>query len=381
MKQIYFDHAATTPTDPAVAAAMVDYMTQDFGNPSSPHSFGRKVRPAVRKARQQVAALIGAKTEEIFFTSGGSESDNWAIKGIAFAQKEKGRHIITTAIEHHAVLHTCQWLERQGFEITYLPVDEKGMVNIKDVEAAIRPETILISVMFANNEVGTIEPIEQIGALAHERNICFHTDAVQAAGHVKIDVEQMHIDMLSLSGHKFYGPKGIGVLYIRRGVKIDVMQQGGSQEKGLRAGTENTPAIVGIGLAAELAANDLTDQKARLEKLRDDLIAGIESSIPDVQLNGSRTERLPGNVHLSFAETSGEALLMALDMKGAAVASGSACTSGSLDPSHVLLALGFDEKTADGAIRISLGRENDAADVQYLLDVLPGIVERIRNLN
>lgn len=381
MKQIYFDHAATTPTDPAVAAAMVDYMTQDFGNPSSPHSFGRKVRPAVRKARQQVAALIGAKTEEIFFTSGGSESDNWAIKGIAFAQKEKGRHIITTAIEHHAVLHTCQWLERQGFEITYLPVDEKGMVNIKDVEAAIRPETILISVMFANNEVGTIEPIEQIGALAHERNICFHTDAVQAAGHVKIDVEQMHIDMLSLSGHKFYGPKGIGVLYIRRGVKIDVMQQGGSQEKGLRAGTENTPAIVGIGLAAELAANDLTDQKARLEKLRDDLIAGIESSIPDVQLNGSRTERLPGNVHLSFAETSGEALLMALDMKGAAVASGSACTSGSLDPSHVLLALGFDEKTADGAIRISLGRGNDAADVQYLLDVLPGIVERIRNLN
>lgn len=381
MKQIYFDHAATTPTDPAVAAAMVDYMTQDFGNPSSPHSFGRKVRPAVRKARQQVAALIGAKTEEIFFTSGGSESDNWAIKGIAFAQKEKGRHIITTAIEHHAVLHTCQWLERQGFEITYLPVDEKGMVNIKDVEAAIRPETILISVMFANNEVGTIEPIAQIGALAHERNICFHTDAVQAAGHVKIDVEQMHIDMLSLSGHKFYGPKGIGVLYIRRGVKIDVMQQGGSQEKGLRAGTENTPAIVGIGLAAELAANELTDQKARLEKLRDDLIAGIESSIPDVQLNGSRTERLPGNVHLSFAETSGEALLMALDMKGAAVASGSACTSGSLDPSHVLLALGFDEKTADGAIRISLGRGNDAADVQYLLDVLPGIVERIRNLN
>jgi len=381
MKQIYFDHAATTPTDPLVAAAMVDYMTQDFGNPSSPHSFGRKVRPAVRKARQQVASLIGAKTEEVFFTSGGSESDNWALKGIAFAQKEKGRHIITTAIEHHAVLHTCQWLESQGFEVTYLPVDKDGMVSIKDVEAAIRPETILISVMFANNEVGTIEPIQQIGALAHERNICFHTDAVQAAGHVEIDVEAMHIDLLSLSGHKFYGPKGIGVLYIRRGVKIDAMQQGGSQEKGLRAGTENTPAIVGIGLAAELAAKELTEQKARLEKMREDLIAGIEASIPDVRLNGSRKERLPGNVHLSFGATSGEALLMALDMKGAAVASGSACTSGSLDPSHVLLALGFDEKTADGAIRISLGRGNDAADVQYLLDILPGIVDRIRNLN
>ena len=381
MKQIYFDHAATTPTDPLVAAAMVDYMTQDFGNPSSPHSFGRKVRPAVRKARQQVASLIGAKTEEVFFTSGGSESDNWALKGIAFAQKEKGRHIITTAIEHHAVLHTCQWLESQGFEVTYLPVDKDGMVSIKDVEAAIRPETILISVMFANNEVGTIEPIQQIGALAHERNICFHTDAVQAAGHVEIDVEAMHIDLLSLSGHKFYGPKGIGVLYIRRGVKIDAMQQGGSQEKGLRAGTENTPAIVGIGLAAELAAKELTEQKARLEKMREDLIAGIEASIPDVRLNGSRKERLPGNVHLSFGATSGEALLMALDMKGAAVASGSACTSGSLNPSHVLLALGFDEKTADGAIRISLGRGNDAADVQYLLDILPGIVDRIRNLN
>lgn len=380
MKQIYFDHAATTPTNPVVAAAMVDYMTQDFGNPSSPHSFGRKVRPVVRKARQQIASLIGAKTEEIFFTSGGSESDNWALKGIAFAQKEKGRHIITTAIEHHAVLHTCQWLERQGFEITYLPVDEEGMVRLKDVEAAIRPETILISVMFANNEVGTIEPIAQIGALAHEKNIYFHTDAVQAAGHVKIDVEAMHIDMLSLSGHKFYGPKGIGVLYIRHGVKIETMQQGGSQEKGMRAGTENTPAIVGIGLAAELAEKELTEQSMRLEKMRDDLIEGIEASIPGVRLNGSRTKRLPGNVHFSFSEVSGEALLMALDMKGAAVASGSACTSGSLDPSHVLLALGLDEEMAAGSIRISIGQSTMPDDIRYLLDILPGIIERIRNL-
>ena len=326
MRKIYFDHAATTPTDESVAKAMIEYMTTKFGNPSSVHAFGREVRKEVTEAREAVADLIGAaNSNEIFFTSGGSESDNFALKGIAFANQRRGNHIITSQIEHHAVLHTCQWLEKHGFEVTYLPVDEYGMVRLEDVKAAITEKTILISIMFANNEVGTIEPIKEIGTIAKEKGIYFHTDAVQAVANVPIHVQEMNIDLLSLSGHKFYGPKGIGALYIRRGVKIEAVQMGGAQERNLRAGTENVPAIVGLGIAARNAKRDLEEKAARLASLRDKLIQGIQEKITNVKLNGHPTKRLPGNVNLSFRFIEGEALLLNLDMKGIAASSGSAC--------------------------------------------------------
>ncbi|WP_019552994.1 cysteine desulfurase NifS [Propionispira raffinosivorans] len=381
MRHIYFDHASTTATDPAIANAMLEYMTTKFGNPSSPHYFGRQVRKEVVDARQQLADLIGATADEIFYTSGGSESDNFALKGIAFANQKKGNHIITTQIEHHAVLHTCQWLEKHGFTVTYLPVDEFGLVSVEAVKQAITDKTILISVMFANNEVGTIEPIAEIGALAKAKGIYFHTDAVQAVSHVPIDVKAMNIDLLSLSGHKFYGPKGIGALYIRRGVKIETVQHGGAQERKLRAGTENVPAIVGLGIAAQKALSELKTEKNRLESLRDKLIQGIESKIPDAKLNGHRLQRLPGNVNFSFRFVEGESLLLTLDMKGIAASSGSACTSGSLDPSHVLLAMGLTHEVAHGSLRLTLGRENTEADIDYMLEVLPEIVARLRSMS
>lgn len=381
MKRIYVDHAATAPTDKKVVEAMLPYMTEKFGNPSSVHSFGRETRREVAAARERVARLIGAADEEIFFTGGGSESDNFALKGIAFANQKKGNHIITTQIEHHAVLHTCEWLEKHGFEVTYLPVDEDGMINLADLRAAITDNTILISVMFANNEVGTIQPIAEIGAIARERGVYFHTDAVQAAGAAEIDVEALQIDLLSLSGHKFYGPKGVGALYVRRGVKIETVQHGGAQERGLRAGTENIPAIVGLGMAAELARENMMKNALYLTGLRDKLINGIEREIPDVKLNGHRTRRLPGNVNFSFCYVEGEALLLNLDMKGIAASSGSACTSGSLDPSHVLLAMGLTHEVAHGSLRLTLGRGNTEADVDYILAKLPQIIARLRSMS
>lgn len=381
MKKIYFDHAATTPTNKKIAAAMLAYMTEKFGNPSSVHSFGRETRQEIATARESLARLIGAAPNEIFFTSGGSESDNFALKGVAFANQKKGNHIITTKIEHHAILHTCEWLEKHGFEVTYLPVDEDGLIRIADLQAAITDNTILISIMFANNEVGTIEPIAEIGKIAKEHGIYFHTDAVQAVGAVEIDVNALNVDLLSLSGHKFYGPKGIGALYIRRGVKIETVQHGGAQERNLRAGTENIPAIVGLGMATELAKENLMKSTSFLTGLRDKLIKGIERSIPDVKLNGHRVKRLPGNVNFSFRYIEGESLLLNLDMKGIAASSGSACTSGSLDPSHVLLAMGMTHEIAHGSLRITLGMDNTEADVDYTLEVLPQIIARLRSMS
>ena len=381
MDRIYLDNAATTAVSPEVLTAMLPYFTECYGNPSSIHSTGRDAHKAVDAARRQVAAAINADPAEIYFTAGGSESDNWAIKGTAFAKRDKGNHIITTAIEHHAVLHTCQWLEKQGFEVTYLPVDENGLVSVEDVEKAITDKTILISVMAANNEIGTIEPIAEIGALARSRGILFHTDAVQAVGAIPLDVKAMNIDMLSMSGHKFHGPKGIGALYIRKGVRLDTLIAGGAQERGKRAGTENLPGIVGIGKAIEIATRDMEANAARMTRLRDKLIHGILEEIPDVRLNGHPTLRLPNNVNVSVRYIEGEALLLRLDLAGIAGSSGSACTSGSLDPSHVLLAIGLPHEIAHGSLRLTLGTDTTEADIDEVLDKLPGIVKNLRDMS
>lgn len=381
MKRIYFDHSATTPVDSEVAALMMEYMTEKFGNPSSIHSFGREVKKAVDEARQQVASLLNADPSEIFFTSGGTEADNLALKGVAFANRKKGNHIITTCIEHHAILHTCEYLEKNGFKVTYLPVDENAMVRIEDLKRAITEDTILISVMFANNEVGTIQPIKEIGQIAHEKGIYFHTDAVQAAGNYPIDVKEYNIDLLTLSAHKFHGPKGIGALYVRRGVRINAVQHGGGQERSLRAGTENVPGIVGLGKAAEIAKRDMPKKLTHITALRDKLIKGIMEKIPDIKLNGHPTQRMPGSVNFSFLYVEGESLLLNLDLKGIAASSGSACTSGSLDPSHVLLAMGLTHEVAHGSLRITLGRANTEDDIEYCLTVLPEIVERLRSMS
>ena len=381
MDRIYLDNAATTAVSPAVLETMLPYFTECFGNPSSIHSTGRDAHRAVDAARKQVAAAIGATAPEIYFTAGGSESDNWAIKGTAFAKRKKGNHIITSAIEHHAVLHTCAWLEKQGFEVTYLPVDEFGMVNPADVEKAITDKTILISIMAANNEIGTLQPIAEIGKIAHDHGILFHTDAVQAISAIPIDVNAMNIDMLSMSAHKFHGPKGIGVLYIRKGVRIESFVQGGAQERGQRAGTENLAGIVGMGKAIELATQNLTENAARMTALRDKLIDGILERIPDVRLNGHRTNRLPNNVNVSVRYVEGEALLLRLDLAGIAGSSGSACTSGSLDPSHVLLAIGLPHEIAHGSLRLTLGTDTTEADIDYVLDKLPGIVKDLRAMS
>ena len=378
---IYMDNAATTATRPEVLEAMLPYFTEHYGNPSSIHSVGRDARRAVEKARAQVAAALGAQPREIYFTAGGSESDNWAIRCASRALAAKGRHIITSQIEHHAVLHTCQYMEKQGYEVTYLPVDENGLVSVEDVKNAIRPDTVLISIMAANNEIGTIEPIREIGKVAHEAGVLFHTDAVQAVGAVPIDVNDWNVDMLSLSGHKFHAPKGIGALYIRKGVKISNLIFGGAQERGLRAGTENLPGIVGLGAAIELAVAELPEYTRRLTALRDRLIDGILQNIPDVRLNGHRTQRLPGNVNVSVRYVEGEALLMRLDLAGVEASSGSACTSGSLDPSHVLLAIGLPHEVAHGSVRLSLSDYNTEEDVDYILEKLPEIVSTLRSMS
>ena len=381
MDRIYMDNAATTAVSPEVLQTMLPYFSEIYGNPSSIHSTGRDARRAVDAARKQVAQAIGAQPTEIYFTAGGSESDNWAIKGTAFAKRDKGNHIITTAIEHHAVLHTCQWLEKQGFQVTYLPVDEYGRVRVEDVEKAITDKTILISIMAANNEIGTLEPIAEIGKLAHEKGILFHTDAVQAVGAIPLDVNAMNIDMLSMSGHKFHGPKGIGALYIRKGVRPDVFMHGGAQERAQRAGTENLAGIVGMGKAIELATQNLEANAARMTRLRDKLIDGILAEIPEVRLNGHRTERLPNNVNVSIRYIEGEALLLRLDLAGIAGSSGSACTSGSLDPSHVLLSIGLIHEVAHGSLRLTLSGDNTDEDVDHILKTVPDVVSRLREMS
>ena len=381
MRRIYFDNAATTRTDPEVARAVLEHMTGSFGNPGSIHSFGREARKSVDTAREQVAKLIGAQPNEIFFTSGGTESDNLAIRGVALANRSRGKHIITSAIEHHAVLEPCEALKKEGFDLTVLPVDEYGRVQLADLKKAIRPDTILISIMFANNEVGTVQPIAEIGAIAREKGIFFHTDAVQAVGALPVDVKAMNIDLLTISGHKLHAPKGIGALYIRKGVRIRAIQLGGGQERHMRPGTENVPGIVGLGLAAEIAALEMNEKSSRLRNLRDRLLTGIMEKVPYLKLNGHPTERLPGNINVSVLYIEGESLLLNLDMKGFAASSGSACTSGSLDPSHVLLAMGLDHATAHGSLRLSLGKYNEDQDVDDFLTEFPVIVERLRNMS
>lgn len=376
---IYMDNAATTSVRPEVLEAMLPYFTERYGNASSIHSFGRAAKRGLENARKQVAAALGCAPREIYFTAGGSESDNWAIR--CAVQGAKGKHIITSQIEHHAVLHTCQYMEKLGYEVTYLPVDAFGRVSVADVERAIRPDTALITIMAANNEIGTLQPVAEIGRLAREHGILFHTDAVQAVGAIPVDVNAWNVDMLSLSGHKLHAPKGIGVLYIRKGVKITNLIYGGAQERGLRAGTENLPAIVGLGKAIELATAELPEYTRRVTGLRDRLVDGILNTIPDVCLNGHRTERLPGNVNVSVRYVEGEALLMRLDLAGVAASSGSACTSGSLDPSHVLLAIGLPHEIAHGSLRLSLGNDTTEADVDYVLEKLPGIVKDLRAMS
>lgn len=381
MRNVYLDHAATTAVHPKVLESMLPYLQDKLGNPSSIYSSGREAKAAVETARAQVAALINAQPDEIIFTSGGTEADNLALTGVATALSQQGRHIITSRIEHHAVLHTAEELERKGFQVTYLPVDPDGLINPDLLEQALTPETIMVSIIFANNEIGTIEPIDRLAKIAKKHGVIFHTDAVQAVGNIPIDVEKLNIDLLSLSGHKIYGPKGIGALYVRRGTNIKPLMQGGSQERKLRPGTENVPGIVGLGKAAELARIELPARSAHLTELRDYLIDGILSSIAHVRLNGHRTLRLPGNANFSFEFIEGESLLLSLDMAGIAASSGSACTSGSLDPSHVLMAIGLSHEVAHGSLRLTLGRENNKEDVDYVLSVLPDIVGRLRAMS
>ncbi len=380
-KYIYMDNAATTPVKEEVLKEMMPYFTEKYGNPSSVYSLASKSKVVVENAREQVANAIGADKKEIFFTAGGSESDNWAIKGAAYSNRKKGNHIITTKIEHHAVLHTCEYLEKQGFEITYLNVDEDGLISLEELKDSIKDDTILISIMFANNEIGTIQPIREIGEIAKERNILFHTDAVQAIGNIRIDVKELNIDLLSMSAHKFHGPKGIGALYIRQGVKIDSLIAGGGQERGRRAGTENVPGIVGMGKAIELAYSNFEEHNKKLITLRDSLIEKIENNIKYVRLNGHRTKRLPGNVNFCFEFIEGESLLLSLDMVGIAASSGSACTSGALDPSHVLMAIGLPHEIAHGSLRLTLGEFNTEEEVDYVVENLVTIVERLRNMS
>ncbi len=381
MKRIYMDNAATTRVTEPVFEAMRPYFCEIFGNPSSVHAFGREARKAVEQARRQVAAALGAQAGEIYFTGSGTEADNWALRGAAYAQKARGRHIITTQIEHHAVLHAAEQLEKEGFEVAYLPVDGDGVVSLEALEKALRPDTTLVSIMAANNEIGAIQPIREAAKLAKAHGALFHTDAVQAIGCVPIDVKADGIDLLSLSGHKFHAPKGVGALYIRSGVKLQRLIYGGAQEKTQRGGTENVASIVGMGKAIELAMESMESRNAYVSGLRDRLIEGILRRIPETRLNGHRTQRLSGNVNVSIRYIEGEALLLSLDMKGIAGSSGSACTSGSLDPSHVLLAIGLPHEIAHGSLRLSLSEENTAEEVDYTIDALVEIVERLRAMS
>ena len=380
MDKIYLDHAATTPVKPEVLEAMMPYFTQNFGNPSSVYQIAQINKKALDDARETVAKHLGAHPNEIFFTAGGSEADNWAIKGIAEANKAKGNHIITSKIEHHAVLHTCEYLEKQGYEVTYLNVNENGQIDLEELKAAIKDTTILITIMYANNEVGSIMPVKEIGQIAKEHGVAFHTDAVQAVGQVRIDVKDQNIDALSMSGHKIYGPKGVGVLYIRRGLKVTNLIHGGAQERGRRAGTENVPGIVGLAKAIELAYTDFDNKIARIQGLRDRLINGILTSIPYSKLNGDPVKRLANNANIGFEFVEGESLLLLLDMNGVAASSGSACTSGSLDPSHVLLALGLPHEKAHGSLRMTLGEKTTEAEIDFVLEKLPAIVGRMRDM-
>ena len=380
-KTIYLDNAATTQVYQEVLETMLPYFTEYYGNPSAIYSFAGEAKRAVDEARKNVAELINARTDDIYFTGGGSESDNWALKATAEAYASRGKHIITSTIEHHAILHTCEYLEKKGYEITYVNVDENGTIRMDELKAAIRPDTILISVMSANNEIGTIQPIAEIGKLAHEHDILFHTDAVQAFGHIPLDVEAMNIDMLSASGHKINGPKGIGVMYIRKGVKILSFIHGGAQERKRRAGTHNVPGIVGIGKAAEIAKNTMQERSAKEISLRDHLIERVLNEIPYVRLNGDRTNRLPNNANFCFRFIEGESMLILLDQAGICGSSGSACTSGSLDPSHVLLAIGLPHEIAHGSLRLTLSEKNTMEEIDYTVDELKKIIERLRGMS
>lgn len=378
---IYLDNAATTKVADSVVDAMLPYFKEYYGNASSIYQLGAKSKEALDESREYIAGTLGAKTNEIYFTAGGSESDNWAIKATADAYAQKGKHIITSAIEHHAVLHTCEYLEKHGYEVTYVGVDENGVIKLDELKAAIRPDTILISVMFANNEIGTIQPIKEIGEIAKEHDILFHTDAVQAYAQVPINVDEMHIDMLSASGHKLNGPKGIGFLYIRKGIKIRSFVHGGQQERGRRAGTENIPGIVGLAAAARRSFSMLEEKMKKEIELRDYLISRIEAEIPYCRLNGDRKKRLPNNVNFSFQFIEGESMLILLDSKGIAASSGSACTSGSLDPSHVLLAIGLPHEIAHGSLRLTLSEENTKEEMDYVVEQLTAILERLRSMS
>lgn len=380
MQRIYLDYAATTPVRPEVLDAMLPYFSNEFGNASGVYSWSRTAHQAMDKARDTVARILGARPDEIVFTGSGSESDNLAIKGAAWANRHKGKHIITSSIEHFAVLETCQWLERQGFEVTYLPVDSVGLVDPEQVKQALRPDTILVSIMYANNEVGTIQPISEIGSILKDTQAVFHTDAVQAAGVLDLDVDKLNVDLLTISAHKFYGPKGVGVLYVRKGTNIEPLIHGGGHERKRRAGTENIAGIVGLAKALELSYEERDTENARLEALRNQLIEGL-SAIPHSRVNGSLTKRLPNNVNVCFEFIEGESLLLNLDMKGVAASSGSACTSGSLDPSHVLLAMGLSHEIAHGSLRLTLGRGTTQADIDYVLQKVPPIVERLRAMS
>lgn len=380
-KMIYLDNAATTKTSPEVVEAMLPYFTENYGNPSSIYDFASKSKSAIAKSRDIIAEALGAKEKEIYFTAGGSESDNWAIKATAEAYKDKGNHIITSKIEHHAVLHTCQYLEKNGFEVTYLDVDEYGIVKLEELKKAIRPTTILVTIMYANNEIGTVQPIKEIGEITHQNKILFHTDAVQAFGHLPINVDECHIDMLSISGHKLNGPKGIGVLYIRNGIKIRSFIHGGGQERSRRAGTENVPGIVGFGKAVERAMETLEERNKKETETRDYLIKRVLSEIPYSRLNGDKKRRLPNNANFSFQFIEGESLLIMLDMDGICGSSGSACTSGSLDPSHVLLAIGLPHEIAHGSLRLTLNEDITKEDIDTVVESVKKIVEKLRSMS
>lgn len=379
--KVYLDHSATTPVDTEVAKAVYECMLHNWGNPSSVHGFGREAKKALELAREKVAAAIGAEPMEIFFTSGGTEADDWAIKGVAEANEKKGKHIITTSIEHHAVMDSCKYMEERGWKVTLLPVDEYGMISVDDVAKAITDETVLISIMHANNEVGTIQPIEEIGKLAKSKGIYFHVDAVQTVGKIPVNVNDLNCDLLSMSAHKFYGPKGVGCLYIRKGTRIKQYLHGGAQERKRRAGTENMPGVVGFGLAIEKAVGEMAEVAKKEKALRDKMIKTIQEQIPEVKLNGHPEKRMPNNVNFSIRYIEGESLLLSLDMKGIAASSGSACTSGSLDPSHVLLAMGLPHEIAHGSLRMTLGKDNTEEQIDYLLQELPVIVERLRAMS
>ncbi|MGB7061609.1 MAG: cysteine desulfurase NifS [Candidatus Zixiibacteriota bacterium] len=381
MRKVYLDHSATTPMRTEVLEAMLPYLKDKFGNASSIHGFGREAKVAVEEARETVAQIVNAASSEVFFTSGGTESDNLAIKGTAFANRKKGKHIITSQIEHHAVLESCKFLEKEGFEVTYLPVDSQGLVDPDDFKKAIRDDTTLVSIMHVNNEVGTIQPIEELSKIAGEKEAYFHTDAVQSVGKIRVDVQTSNVDMLSMSGHKIYGPKGVGALYVRKGVRITPWTHGGHHERSRRAGTENVPGIVGFARALELMNQELEDRREQMKNLTETFYRRLAQSIPDVVLHGDSTKRIPNILSLSFKGVEGESVILSLDMKGVAVASGSACTSGTLEPSHVLSAMGVPPEVAQGAVRFSFGRDNTMEDVEYVLSLLPEIVQRLRSIS